>query len=112
MSIRDYVTVVTGMPRSGTSLMMQMLEAGGITALADDRRPADIHNPQGYFEYEPVTRIARDASWLEAARGKAVKIIYRLLPHLPADFGYRIVFMDRNLSEIFMSQRDMLRARG
>ena len=112
MSIRDYVTVVTGMPRSGTSLMMQMLEAGGITALTDNRRPPDIHNPRGYFEYEPVTRIAQDASWMDAARGKAVKIVYRLLPHLPPDFEYRVVFMDRNLGEVFVSQREMLRARG
>jgi hypothetical protein len=112
MSNRNYVTVVTGMPRSGTSLMMQMLAAGGITLLTDSRRTPDIHNPQGYFEYQPVTRIAQDASWMHAARGKAVKIIYRLLPHLPPDFEYRAVFMERNLGEVFMSQRDMLRARG
>ena len=112
MSIRNYVTVVTGMPRSGTSLMMQMIEAGGITALTDNLRPPDIHNPRGYFEYEPVKRIAQDASWIDAARGKAVKIIYRLLPHLPSDFRYRVIFMDRDLGEVFASQRDMLRARG
>jgi hypothetical protein len=112
MSKRNYVTVVSGMPRSGTSLMMQMIEAGGITALTDNRRPPDIHNPRGYFEYEPVKRIAQDASWMDAARGKAVKIIYRLLPHLPSDFEYRVIFMDRDLGEVFASQRDMLRARG
>lgn len=112
MTVRNYITVVTGMPRSGTSLMMQMLEAGGITALTDNRRPPDIHNPRGYFEYEPVKRIAQDASWMDDARGKAVKIIYRLLSHLPPDFEYRIVFMERNLGEVFASQSDMLRARG
>ena len=112
MNIRDYVTVVTGMPRSGTSLMMQMLEAGGITALTDNRRPPDIHNPRGYFEYEPVMRIAQDASWMDGARGKAVKIVYRLLPHLRRDFEYRVVLMERDLGEVFASQRDMLRARG
>jgi len=112
MITRNYITVVTGMPRSGTSLMMQMLEAGGITALTDDRRPPDIHNPRGYFEYDRVKRIAQDASWMDGARGKAVKIIYRLLPHLPPDFEYRVVFMDRDLGEVFASQRDMLRARG
>lgn len=112
MTVRNYITVVTGMPRSGTSLMMQMLEAGGITALTDNRRPPDIHNPRGYFEYEPVKRIAQDVSWMNGARGKAVKIIYRLLSHLPPDFEYRIVFMERNLGEVFASQSDMLRARG
>ena len=112
MSIRNYVTVVTGMPRSGTSLMMQMLAAGGLTAVTDNRRAPDIHNPRGYFEYEPVTRMTQDASWMAAARGKAVKIIYRLLPHLPPDLEYRAVFMERNLGEVFRSQRDMLRARG
>jgi hypothetical protein len=112
MSIRNYVTVVSGMPRSGTSLIMQMLDAGGITALTDNRRPPDIHNPRGYFEYEPVMRIAQDASWMDAARGKAVKIVYHLLPHLPPDSEYRVVFMDRNLGEVFISQSHMLRARG
>ncbi|MDP8980777.1 MAG: sulfotransferase [Acidobacteriota bacterium] len=112
MSIRNYVTVVTGMPRSGTSLMMQMLAAGGLTAVTDNRRAPDVHNPRGYFEYEPVTRMSRDTSWMADARGKAVKIIYRLLPHLPPDFEYRAVFMERDLGEVFMSQRDMLRARG
>ena len=112
MNIRNYVTVVTGVPRSGTSLMMQMLQAGGITALTDNRRLPDIHNPNGYFEFEPVKGIARDASWMNAARGKAVKIIYRLLPHLPPDFEYRVVFMERNLGEVFASQSDMLRAHG
>lgn len=112
MITRNYVTVVTGMPRSGTSLMMQMLEAGGIPALTDNLRPPDIHNPRGYFEYEPVKQMAQDASWMNLARGKAVKIIYRLLPHLPPDFEYRVVFMDRNLGEVFASQSDMLRARG
>ena len=112
MVIRDYITVVSGMPRSGTSLMMQMLEAGGIPPLTDDVRPPDAHNPRGYFEYEPVKRLAQDASWMGGARGKAVKIIYRLLPHLPQGLQYRVVFMERDLGEVFESQRDMLRARG
>lgn len=112
MLIRDYITVVSGMPRSGTSLMMQMLEAGGIPPLTDNLRRPDTHNPRGYFEYEPVKRLAQDASWMGAARGKAVKVIYRLLRHLPPDFEYRVVFMERDLGEVFESQRDMLRARG
>ena len=112
MSTRDYVTVVSGMPRSGTSLMMQMLEAGGIAALTDHRRAADQHNPRGYFEYEAVKRIKQDYSWMEGARGKAVKIIYRLLPYLPLGFSYRVVFIERALGEVFASQRDMLHSLG
>lgn len=107
---REYVTVVSGMPRSGTSLMMQMLQAGGIPVLTDGQRAADRHNPQGYFEDERARRLAQDASWIGEARGKAVKIIYRLLPHLPPTFEYRIVFMDRDLNEVYDSQRDMLEA--
>jgi LPS sulfotransferase NodH len=112
--MRDYVTVVSGAPRSGTSLMMRMLEAGGIPALTDGQRPPDAHNPHGYFEYSPVKRLALGdaASWIEAARGQAVKVIYRLLTHLPPRMSYRIVFMERDLEEVFASQRDMLRAQG
>ena len=110
--MRDYVTVVSGAPRSGTSLMMRMLEAGGIPALTDGQRPPDAHNPPGYFEYSPVKRLAEDASWMEAARGQAVKIIYPLLTYLPPRMSYRIVFMERDLEEVFASQRDMLRAQG
>ena len=110
--MRDYVTVITGAPRSGTSLMMRMLEAGGIPALTDGQRPPDAHNPHGYFEYSPVKRLAEDASWMEAARDQAVKIIYRLLMHLPPRMSYRIVFMERDMEEVFASQRSMLRAQG
>ncbi len=112
--MRDYVTVVSGAPRSGTSLMMRMLEAGGIPTLTDGQRPPDAHNPLGYFEYGPVKHLALGdaASWMEDARGQAVKIIYRLLTYLPPRMSYRIVFMDRDLEEVFASQRDMLRAQG
>jgi LPS sulfotransferase NodH len=112
--MRDYVTVVSGAPRSGTSLMMRMLDAGGIPALTDGQRPPDAYNPHGYFEYRPVKRLALgdDASWIEAARGHAVKVIYRLLTYLPPRMSYRIVFMERDLEEVFASQRDMLRAQG
>ena len=110
--MRDYVTVVSGAPRSGTSLMMRMLEAGGIPALTDGQRPRDALNPHGYFEYSPVKRLAEDASWIEAARGHAVKIIYRLLTYLPPRMSYRIIFMERDLAEVFASQREMLVAQG
>lgn len=110
--MRDYVTVVTGMPRSGTSLLTRMLDAGGVPALTDRLRRPDPHNPHGYFEYEPVKRLAEDSSWIARAPGHAVKIICRLLPHLPPGFEYRVVFMERDLAEVFASQRDMLLSRA
>ena len=110
--MRTYVTIVSGMPRSGTSLMMRMLDAGGIPALTDGIRAADLHNPHGYFEDERARRLARDSAWIEEGRGKAVKIIYRLLPHLPSTHDYRILFMVRDLNEIYASQQDMLKARN
>jgi hypothetical protein len=106
--MRDYVTIVSGMPRSGTSLAMQMLRAGGMPLLTDERRPPDAHNPRGYFEYEPVKRLAADSSWMKSAGGHAVKIIYRLLQHLPGDITYKILFLDRDLVEVFESQQEML----
>ena len=92
--------------------MMRMLEAGGISALTDDVRKADAYNPYGYFEFEPVKRLAKDAEWVGDARGKAVKIIYPLLQYLPDEIEYRVLFMERDLKEMFASQRAMLLARG
>ena len=107
-----FITVVSGLPRSGTSMMMRALDAGGIPALSDNSRAADIDNPFGYFEYEPVKALRRQAGWLEAARGHCVKIIYRLLYDLPDTLPYRIVFMERNLDEVIASQNAMLRRLG
>lgn len=106
------VTVVSGLPRSGTSLMMQMLAAGGMPVLTDGVRAADEDNPHGYFEYEPVKATKRDASWLERAEGKAVKIVYALLRDLPASHEYRVIMMHRDLNETIASQREMLRRSG
>lgn len=106
----QFVTVVSGIPRSGTSLMMRMLQAGGLPVLTDNLRLPDEHNPHGYFEDERVKRLAHDASWFTEARGKAVKVIYRLLPHLPKDIPHRILFMHRDLREVFASQNAMLRS--
>ena len=92
--------------------MMRMLDAGGIPALTDGARRPDNHNPHGYFEYEPVKRLAVDSSWMETARGKSLKVIYRLLRFLPAGIPFRVVLMERDLHEVFDSQRDMLKARG
>ena len=81
--ITDSITIVSGLPRSGTSMMMQMLQAGGIPILTDNVRQADDDNPRGYYEFEPVKRTKQDPSWLNAANGKAVKMVYLLLRDLP-----------------------------
>jgi hypothetical protein len=106
------VTVVTGLPRSGTSMMMQMLAAGGMPLLADDARPPDPDNPRGYFEFGPVKRPAGAVDWVAAAAGKAVKVIHVLLPNLPAGYQYRVLFMHRDVREVLASQQAMLRRLG
>ena len=83
----DPVIVVSGPPRSGTSLLMQMLEAGGVEPLRDDTRPADAGNPRGYYEFEAVKRLRHDHEWLQGAEGKLVKIVTPLLSMLPLRTG-------------------------
>ena len=107
------VIIVSGLPRSGTSMMMKILEAGGIPLLTDGIRKADSDNPSGYYEFERVKNLNEgDTDWLPDARGKAVKIISPLLTYLPAGYDYRIIFMQRNIREILTSQQKMLRTRG
>ena len=108
----EFITVVSGLPRSGTSMMMQMLHASGHPCLADGQREADTDNPRGYFEYEKVKQLRRDCSWLPEAKGKAVKIIVQLLPFLPPQHNYRVVFMERDIDEVLASQRRMLDRQG
>lgn len=110
----DFVTVVSGLPRSGTSLMMQMLHAGGLAVLSDGLRTADENNLRGYYEYEPVKRLRLDRSWLPQARGHVVKVIHLLLRDLLLDgsLRYRVVFMQRPLDEVLASQRAMLEREG
>lgn len=106
------IAIVSGLPRSGTSLMMQMLQAGGHPILCDDQRAADEHNPRGYLEYDKVRRLRSDNTWLAEADGKAVKVVSLLLYHLPAGFEYRILFVRRDLDEVMRSQERMLATRG
>jgi len=107
------IVVVSGLPRSGTSMVMKMLEAGGIPPLIDHVRVADDDNPRGYYEYEPVKALrGGDTSWLKNARGKVVKIIAMLLMYLPDSYRYRVIFVRREMSEILGSQRKMLINRG
>jgi hypothetical protein len=106
------IIVVSGLPRSGTSLMMQMLDQGGIAVVTDNIRTPDRDNPKGYYEYELVKKIKTDKSWLPATRGKAFKMVSQLLFDLPAGEQYRIVFMERNLDEMLVSQDKMLERLG
>ena len=106
------VTVVSGLPRSGTSLAMQMIHAGGIPALTDGQRTSDDSNPRGYFELERVKQLKQDKSWLDDAAGKVVKVIHLLLAELPDDRPYSVVFMQRDLREVVQSQATMLARSG
>jgi hypothetical protein len=106
------ITVVSGLPRSGTSMMMQLLAAAGRETLSDANRPADEDNPLGYFEFEKTLNLSKDSTWLPQARGKTVKIVAQLLPLLPRNEHYHILFMERNLAEVIASQKVMLQRRG
>ena len=108
----EYITIVSGLPRSGTSMLMKMLAAGGLPPLTDGIREADADNPGGYYEFEKVKQLERGTAWLESARGKAVKVISQLLNQLPPNRPYKIVFALRKMDEILASQRAMLARRG
>lgn len=106
------ITIVSGLPRSGTSLMMQMLVAGGMTPLSDGERAADADNPRGYLEWERIKTLPNDPSCIGEAEGKVVKVISRLLLSLPSGHDYRVIFMQRPLPEVLASQDQMMRRRG
>jgi len=106
------ITIVSGLPRSGTSLMMQMLAAGGVPVLTDGQRTADDDNPRGYYEWERIKQLPQDPGCVAEAEGKAVKVISQLLFALPAGRDYRIIFMERPLAEVVASQAEMIRRRG
>lgn len=108
------IVVVSGLPRSGTSMAMRMLQAGGMPLVMDGVRTADEDNPAGYFEVERVKDLGRetDRTWLRAARGKAIKVVSSLLEHLPEDNNYAVLFLNRNLQEVLASQAKMLSRRG
>ena len=106
------ITIVSGLPRSGTSMMMKILEAGGMEILTDNIRKADEDNPHGYYEYERVKKIKDDTDWLEGTRGKSFKMISPLLFELPSNENYKVIFMRRKMSETLASQRKMLERMG
>jgi hypothetical protein len=110
---RGFITIVSGLPRSGTSMMMKMLEAGGMPIMTDNVRSADENNPKGYYEFERVKKLKDgDVAWVESAHGKVIKVISALLEHLPLDFHYKVIFMRRDMSEILASQKKMLAVMG
>jgi len=106
----DPIVIVSGLPRSGTSMMMKMLEAGGMPIMTDSERVADIDNPKGYFEYERVKNLEKesDKSYLRDGRGKVLKVISFLIKDLPDDNDYRVIFMRRDLDEVLTSQNKMI----
>ena len=108
------LVVVSGLPRSGTSMAMKMLDAAGLPMVVDGLREADEDNPKGYFELERVKDLANETDWsrLDNARGKEIKIISYLLKELPDTHNYKVIFMRRDLSEVLASQAKMLDRRG
>ena len=111
-NIKGTIYIVSGLPRTGTSMMMQMLHKGGLEVFTDGERGADENNPLGYYEHEVVKTLPRNKRWLPESKDKAVKVIANLLPHLPPQYQYKIVFMERNLYEVVTSQRKMLNRMG
>lgn len=108
----EIITIVSGLPRCGTSMMMRMLEAGGMEVLVDNIRKADEDNPKGYYEFEVVKKIREDASWLDGSGGKVFKMVSMLLYDLPSAKNYKVIFMQRELNEMLASQKKMLERNG
>jgi hypothetical protein len=108
------LVIVSGLPRSGTSMMMKMLEAGGVPIMTDSERAADIDNPKGYFEYERIKDLEKetDKSYIRQGRGEALKVISFLIKDLPDDNDYRVIFMRRDLGEVIASQNKMIQRLG
>lgn len=108
-SSQPFITVVSGLPRSGTSMMMQILAAGGVTPLTDGKRLPDVNNTKGYFELEQVKKLSQSQhDWIVDAKGKSVKVVSTLLKYLPEEYDYRIIFMRRDEQDILASQHQML----
>jgi len=109
MENKDYIIIVSGLPRSGTSMMMKMLEAGGQPILTDNLREADTNNPKGYYEFERVKELPNgDYGWIPEAGGKVVKIVTGLIMNLPSDAKFKVIFMQRAMKEVLSSQKKML----
>jgi hypothetical protein len=112
--MKDAIVIVSGLPRSGTSMMMRMLDAGGMEIVTDNIRSADDDNPRGYYEFERAKKIKEDTAWLADCHGKVVKMITALLYDLPLNghHRYKVIFMLREMKEVLASQKKMLERRG
>ena len=107
------IIIISGLPRSGTSMMAKMLEAGGMEVLVDNIREANEDNPNGYYEFERVKKLPEgDTAWLAETHDNAVKVISALLKYLPNEYSYKILFMRRDVNEIIASQNKMLENRN
>ncbi len=111
-ALEDSIIIVSGLPRSGTSMMMQMLASGGLPVVTDNVRSADESNLKGYYEFEKTKQLAEDNRWVEELKGQGVKIVAQLLPKLPPNHHYRVIFMQRHLEEVIASQKKMLSRLG
>ncbi len=108
----ETIVIVSGLPRSGTSMMMKMLEKGGLEVLTDKVREPDEDNPKGYYEYERVKELPEETGWLEDAKGKVVKVLGELIKHVPEGYDYKVIFMEREIDEVVESQEKMLKRKG
>jgi len=102
------IVVVSGLPRSGTSMMMQMMAAAGVPIVTDEERAADENNPKGYFEAESIKALPRRNDWVPASAGRCMKVVAPLVPYLPQGPRYRVIFMQRAIEEVLGSQDRML----
>lgn len=110
--VSDAITLVSGLPRSGTSMMMRMLAAGGMPITTDNIRKANVDNPNGYYEIEKIKTLEEDNTWVYDEKGNVIKAVAALLPMLPKDIFYYVIFMQRHMTEILASQKKMLERRG
>ena len=110
--VDDPITIVSGLPRSGTSLMMQMLARAGVPLQHDRVRSADASNPRGYFEWERIKQLSKSPTLIAECEGKAVKVISSLLLSLPANFAFRVLFLERRLEDVQESQTRMMERLG
>ncbi len=108
------ITIVSGLPRSGTSLMMQILEAAGLPTFTDGKRTPDESNQKGYYEHDQVAGLMNqtDTTWLHQAKGHSLKVVAPLLSKLPKELKYRVLFMERNIQDVLQSQSTMLTRLG
>lgn len=106
--VKGEIVVVSGLPRSGTSMMMQVLGAGGLPLFTDGQREADENNERGFFEHEAVKNLKKNKTWLPDAVGKGAKVVAQLLPELPLNYSYKVIFMERDLTSVVASQQKML----